>query len=104
MRVFWPSASASKRLRGVVLHRYRSVEVMPPAWRSADDPGNLGLVAQMLSLYRRFDNSERRPGVRRFRALEEANADRGDPFRNGVSPADPEGTGIRGGGQIRTPE
>lgn len=63
------------------VRRYRSVEEMPPPWRSADDPGNLRVVAEMLALYRRLDRSERRPGVRRFRTLEEANADRGDPYR-----------------------
>lgn len=65
------------------VHRYRSVEEMPPPWRSADDPENLRVVAEMLALYRRLDRSERRSGVRRFRTLEEANADRGDPYRKG---------------------
>ena len=65
------------------VHRYRSVEEMPPPWRPADDPGNLRVVAEMMALYRRFDRSERRPGVRRFPTLEEANADRGDPYRKG---------------------
>lgn len=63
------------------VRRYRSVTEMPPAWRSADDPENLRVVARMLSLYRRFERSERRPGVRRFRTMEEANADRADPYR-----------------------
>lgn len=72
---------SASRKADVPVRRYRSVEEMPPPWRDADDPANLRLVASMLSLYRRFDPSPRAPGVRRFRSVEEASEERGDPYR-----------------------
>jgi hypothetical protein len=53
---------------------------MPPPWRDAADPDNLRVVAGMLALYRRFRPAERRPGVQRFRSVEESKADREDPY------------------------
>lgn len=62
--------------------RYRSVEEMPRPWREPDDPGNLRIVAQMLTFYRSLvRGSPRRVGVQRFRTLREANASRDDPYR-----------------------
>jgi hypothetical protein len=57
--------------------RYRSIEEMPRLWRDADDPGNLRMAARMLAFYRSLTKGAvRRPGVRRFRSLEEAKASR----------------------------
>ena len=56
------------------VQRFRSVEEMPPPWRPADDPGNLRMVAAMLALYRVFAPATPR-GVRRYRSIEEADAD-----------------------------
>lgn len=55
--------------------RYRSVEEMPRPWRKPDDPDNLRLVAQMLRFYRTFSREARKPGVTRYRSVEEAEAD-----------------------------
>jgi len=63
------------------VHRYRSVEEMPPPWRDADDPENLRVVAGMLALYRRWRPEKRRAGVERFRSLEDLDASRDDPYR-----------------------
>lgn len=64
------------------VRRYRSVEEMPAPWREAGDPGNLRAVAVMLALYRRLhQGAPATPGVRRFRTIQEANADRDDPYR-----------------------
>ncbi|MFQ5740186.1 MAG: hypothetical protein ACE5JX_14360 [Acidobacteriota bacterium] len=62
--------------------RYRSINEMPRPWREKDDPENLRAVAQMLAFYRSLVRSPlRRPGVQRFRTLQEANASRDDPYR-----------------------
>ena len=62
--------------------RYRSVEEMPRLWRETDSPENLRLVARMLAFYRSFTRgTPRRAGVQRFGSLQEANADRNDPYR-----------------------
>jgi hypothetical protein len=61
--------------------RYRSIEEMPAPWTEASDPQNLRRVALMLAFYRSVTRETRRPGVQRFRTLEEANAARGDPYR-----------------------
>ena len=62
--------------------RYRSVEEMPPPWRDANDPGNLRNVALMMAFYARMNPDADRPrGVYKFRTIEEANEDRGDPYR-----------------------
>jgi len=62
--------------------RYRSIEEMPRPWRKPDDPENLRLVARMLAFYRSLTRDvPRRTGVRRFKTIEQANADRGDPYR-----------------------
>ncbi len=62
--------------------RYRSVEDMPPPWRDANDPGNLRNVALMMAFYARMTPDSGCPrGVRRFRTIEEANEERGDPYR-----------------------
>jgi len=68
----------------VPVQRYRSVEDMPTAWRDRDDPGNLSAVATMMAFYRQLQSGRPapRPGVRRFRTLREANADRNDPLRS----------------------
>ena len=68
------------RATNMPVQRFRSVEDMPPPWRDVDDPGNLRRVAMMLTLHQRLVP---RPiaGVRRFRTLEEANADGGDVLR-----------------------
>ena len=66
----------------MVVQRYRSVEEMPAAWRAPDDPGNLHAVAVMLAFHRSLHpGAAGTPGVRRFRTIQEANADRGDPYR-----------------------
>ena len=64
----------------MTVQRYRSIEEMPPPWRESDDPENLRETARMLHLHRQLIG-ELRPGVRRFRTIEEANADRDDPYR-----------------------
>ena len=56
------------------VQRFRSIEEMPPPWRPANDPGNLRVVATMLALYRLLAPAPS-PGVRRFRSVEEADAD-----------------------------
>ncbi len=62
--------------------RYRSVEEMSRPWRDAHSPENLRLVARMLAFYRRLaGDAPRRAGVQRFESLQEANADRSDPYR-----------------------
>ncbi len=62
--------------------KYRSVDDMPRPWRDVDDPENLRAVAEMLRFYRMLMPTASRPvGVRKFRTLEEANADRSDPYR-----------------------
>jgi hypothetical protein len=62
--------------------RYRSIDEMPPPWREPNDPENLRAVARMLAFYRGLTRgAPRRPGVQRFRTLEEANAARDDPYR-----------------------
>jgi hypothetical protein len=58
--------------------RYRSIEEMPRRWRKPDDPDNLRLVAQMMRFYRTFSREVTKPGVRRYRSVEEAEADRTD--------------------------
>ena len=64
------------------VYRYRSVEDMPPPWRASDDPANLRLVAQMMTLYRRLTKErDKGPRVQRFRSLAEANATGTDPYR-----------------------
>jgi hypothetical protein len=64
------------------VERYRSIEEMPRAWRAADDPENLRLVARMLGFYRSLVRSGSRPtGVQRFRSIEEADAALDDPYR-----------------------
>lgn len=66
----------------MTVQRYRSVEEMPPPWRHPDDPQNLRAVARMLALYRIMNPNAPAPrGVRRFRTIQEANAERGDPYR-----------------------
>jgi hypothetical protein len=60
--------------------RFRSIEEMRPMWRDPDDPENLRDVAMMMSLCLRLSPAPK-PGVRRFRSIEEANEDRGDPLR-----------------------
>jgi len=62
--------------------RYRSVTEMPRPWRDPHDPRNLRLVAQMLAFYRDLvRDGSLRPGVQRFRTLDEAKAGRNDPNR-----------------------
>src|SRR5437867_2989945 len=46
-----PRDSGSGR-SSVPVTRYRSIEEMPRPWRDPDDPGNLRVVAQMLTFYR----------------------------------------------------
>ncbi len=66
----------------MAVRRYRSVEEMPAPWREPDDPGNLRAVAIMLALYRRLhQGAAATRGVRRFRTIQDANADRDDPYR-----------------------
>lgn len=66
----------------MAVERYRSVEDVPPAWRSADDPTNLRTVAMMMRMYCNLTPGlPRVSGVRRFRTIQEANEDRGDPYR-----------------------
>ena len=68
--------------------RYRSIEEMPRPWRDPDDPGNLRVVAQMLTFYRSLVQTvPRRAGVLRFRTLLEANASGNDPYRPDHGPA-----------------
>jgi hypothetical protein len=67
--------------------RYRSVDEMPRPWRDADDPGNLRAVARMLAFFRDLPGfTAPRPGVQRFRTLQEANAARNDPYRSEKQP------------------
>ena len=64
------------------VHRYRSVEDMPPSWREPSDPTNLRRVARMMAFYRSsMSHLPRSRGVQRFRTIEEANAARNDPYR-----------------------
>ena len=64
------------------VRRYRSIEEMPPPWRDPDDPNNLRAVATMIALHRAFDRGAiGRRGVRRYRTIQEANAERDDPYR-----------------------
>jgi hypothetical protein len=66
----------------MTVRRFRGVEDMPPPWRSADDPKNLSAVARMLALHRMLHRGPAvAPGVRRFKTIQEANADRGDAYR-----------------------
>jgi hypothetical protein len=66
----------------VPVTRYRSIEEMPPPWREVNDPENLRWVGHMLAFYRSLmRGAPGRPGVQRFRTIEEANAARGDPYR-----------------------
>jgi hypothetical protein len=68
----------------MAVQRYRSVEDVPPPWRSADDPANLRSVAMMMRMYSNLTSgSPRVCGVRRFRTIQEANQDRNDPYRTG---------------------
>ena len=61
------------------MQRYRSIEEMPRPWRAPDDPENLRLVARMLALHRALLGDRRlRPGIRRYRSIEEAEAQRED--------------------------
>lgn len=70
----------------MAVERYRSVEDVPPAWRSADDPTNLRTVAMMMRMYSNLTSGLPRVcGVRRFRTIQEANEHRGDPYRTGPS-------------------
>lgn len=64
----------------MTVQRYRSVEETPPPWREPDDPDNLRETARMLCLRRRL-GGELLPGVRRFRTIEEANAEQDDIYR-----------------------
>ena len=62
--------------------RYRSIEEMPRPWRDSNDPGNLRVVAQMLTFYRSLVRTvPGRAGVQRFRTLQEAKASENDPYR-----------------------
>jgi len=63
------------------VQRFRSVAEMPPPWRPRNDPENLACVAQMLAACRQTWPRPT-PGVRRFRTVAEANAERGDPYRS----------------------
>lgn len=65
------------------VERFRSIEDMPKPWRDPDDPENLRVVGQMMALYHRLHKPEavRDPRVRRFKTLQELNADRDDPYR-----------------------
>ena len=69
----------------MAVEKFRAIEDMPPTWRDGDDPGNLRQVAMMLALHRRLAGRPE-PGVRRFRTLAEANADRGDVLRQVAHP------------------
>jgi hypothetical protein len=61
------------------VQRYRSIEEMPRPWRAADDPKNLHVTALLLAFHRALTRSgRRRPGVTRYRSVEEAEADRED--------------------------
>ena len=62
------------------VEKFRSIEEMPAPWRDPNHPGNLRRVAMMMALHRRLVPRSRL-GVRRFRSIEEANEDRGDPLR-----------------------
>ena len=62
--------------------RYRSIEEMPRPWRDPDDPGNLRVVAQMLTFYKSLVRTlPQRAGVQRFRNLQEATESGNDPYR-----------------------
>lgn len=67
----------------MAVQRFRSIEDMPRPWRDPDDPENLRVVCQMMALYHRLHQPEvvRTPRVRRFKTLQELNADRDDPYR-----------------------
>lgn len=62
--------------------RYRNVQDMPPPWRDPSDPANARLIAEMMAFYREVVGpGRRRPGVTRYRTIEEMSADRDDPYR-----------------------
>ena len=71
------AAGSEARSAEMTVQRYRSIEDMPPPWREPDDPANLRETARMLRLYRSLAGDPP-PGVRRFRTIEDANAERGD--------------------------
>jgi hypothetical protein len=55
---------------------------MPPPWRDPSDPANARLIAEMMAFYREVVGpGRRRPGVTRYRTIEEMSADRDDPYR-----------------------
>ena len=60
----------------MAVQKFRSIEDVPPPWRAPDDPANLRVVAFLLALGRRFAAAgglpSPKPGVQRFRTLEEA--------------------------------
>lgn len=63
--------------------RYRSIEEMPRPWRDPDDPGNLRVVAQMLTFHKSLVRTvPQRTGVQRFRNLHEANESGNNPDRH----------------------
>lgn len=65
------------------VQRFHSIDDMPRLWRDPDDLENLRIVAQMMALYRRLHQPEaaRKPGVRRFKTLQELKAERDDYYR-----------------------
>ena len=67
----------------VALGLHGLARAMPASWRDPWDPGNLRRVGIMMALHRQLSSgrSAPRPGVRRFRSIREANAERGDPLR-----------------------
>lgn len=62
------------------VEKYCSVEEMPPVWRDRDDPVNLRQVAMMMSFHHSVANLPSL-GVRRYRSIEEANAEGHDELR-----------------------
>lgn len=61
--------------------RYRDVSAMPPIWREPNEPNALRRIAEAMALFRLLQGTPREPGVRKFRTIQEMNADRGDPLR-----------------------
>jgi hypothetical protein len=58
------------------VRKFRSVDQMPESWLDRDDPRLLEAIRTVWNRAARLAPYEPRPGVRKYRTMEEANADR----------------------------
>ncbi len=72
----------------MAVYRYRSVEEMPPLWKTVERPDNLREVAAMMAFYRRLHPRDPalRGSVQRFKSVAEAKNARRDPYRREPQP------------------